>query len=111
MSTWDPNLANRFVVLNNVLREVEKAQFTDNRPAVKPVIREPVSPTTEAVRSNTSYTKSYEVLEDPPATVLKFVNQETKQVDAQIPSEVSIRVYKQMIKYMEQIHPEQPPVD
>jgi hypothetical protein len=46
--------------------------------------------------------RSYSVQKDPPATVLRFVNKETNEIEEQIPSEVSLRVYKNMVKWLEQ---------
>lgn len=38
--------------------------------------------------------KTVEISKDPPTTVLKYTNELTKQVELQIPSEVSLRLYK-----------------
>ena len=47
--------------------------------------------------------RSYEVQQDPPVTVLKFINPSTKEVELQIPSAVSIKLYQEMQTYMERL--------
>ena len=47
----------------------------------------------------TTETKRWEVQNDPPATVLKFMN-ERREVELQVPSEVQLRVYREVQKFL-----------
>lgn len=44
--------------------------------------------------------RTVEISRDPPMTVLKFTNEQTKQVELQIPSEVQIRIYKDTQRFL-----------
>lgn len=44
--------------------------------------------------------RSYEISKDPPITVLKYTNAVTKQVELQIPSEMSIQIYKETQRFI-----------
>lgn len=46
--------------------------------------------------------RSVEISKDPPVTVLKFTNEQTKQVELQIPSEVQLRIYKDTQRFLQQ---------
>jgi phosphoserine aminotransferase len=44
--------------------------------------------------------RTIEISKDPPATVLKYTNEATKQVEFQVPSETALRVYKEIRDYL-----------
>ena len=49
--------------------------------------------------------RTYEMSKDPAVTVLKFTNSVTHEVELQVPSEASLRIYKDMQKFMDQHAP------
>lgn len=63
----------------------------------------------QAVHGNPDFNKSpaqinrsVEISKDPPVTILKFTNEQTKQVELQIPSELQLRIYKDTQRFLEQ---------
>lgn len=44
--------------------------------------------------------RSFEVQSEPPLTVLKFTNPETKEIEMQVPSEAQIKTYQNMQDYL-----------
>ena len=44
--------------------------------------------------------RSYEISNDPPTTVMKFTDPETKQVIMQVPNEASIRAYQGIQEFL-----------
>ena len=67
-------------MIANILRHVEAT------PSVK------VTP--DPGMSASQINRSIEISKDPPATVLKYTNMVTKQIELQIPSEVSLKLYR-----------------
>jgi hypothetical protein len=96
--TWDPKVVDKAINMQNLMMDIQKAQYKEEPVAVKPTIPVPVP---AVVKTESSSVRQYERMNDPPATVLKFINNETKEVEGQIPSEVSLKIYKQMIQFME----------
>lgn len=71
-------------------------------------IADKVEPTT-AVRPHADFNqspsqinRSYEMIKDPPGTVLKFTDATTKEVILQVPSEQSIKTYKAVQEFIAQ---------
>lgn len=46
--------------------------------------------------------RSYEMSKDPPVTVMKYTNSVTHEVELQVPSEASIRMYRDIERFMAQ---------
>ncbi len=46
--------------------------------------------------------RSYEMSKDPPVTVMKYTNTVTHEVELQVPSEASMRLYRDMERYISQ---------
>ncbi len=44
--------------------------------------------------------RQFELRQDPPLTVLKFSDEKTKELLMQIPSEISIKMYKQVDEFL-----------
>ena len=54
--------------------------------------------------------RTVEISKDPPVTVLKFTNEQTKQVELQIPSEVQLRIYKDTQRFLAEQQKKEEPV-
>lgn len=46
--------------------------------------------------------RSYEMSKDPPVTILKYTNSVTHEIELQVPSEESIRLYRDMGRFIAQ---------
>lgn len=66
------------------------------RVKVTETTKEPPKQTAQAAPE----TKQWEVLKDPPSTVLKFVN-DRKEVEFQVPSEVQLKIYKEIQRFLQ----------
>ena len=54
--------------------------------------------------------RSVEISKDPPVTVLKFTNEQTKQIELQIPSEVQLRIYKDTQRFLAEQQKKEEPI-
>jgi hypothetical protein len=101
--SWDPKVVDRALQMQGIMLDIQKTQFKEP-PSNGPVATQtPVPQTKDSAATRSSYDRAYEVLDDPPATVLKYVNRKTKEVEYQVPSEVSLKIYKQMLGFIEKI--------
>ena len=101
MSSWDQRIVDKAIYMQNLMSDIQKARIKEATPAVQPTIETPVPPVVKTESS--SVRRSYERLDDPPATVLKFINDKTREVEGQVPSEVSLKIYKQMLEFINQV--------
>lgn len=70
-----------------------------------------IKQSTPALQPPAQLNKTYEISKDPPATVLKFTDPETKQVIMQVPNEASIRAYQGIQAFLKkQTENGEPPV-
>lgn len=102
-----PNLAHN-VAMNQLMLDVlttAPARHVNNAEAVNkvsikldPVVMRDGAPILNQPASQLN--RTFEISKDPPTTVLKYTNELTKQVELQIPSEVSLRVYKSNLEFI-----------
>lgn len=100
MASWDPRTVDKAIYLQSLITDAQKVQFKTNPPVVKPEITNPVQPVVEAIDAP-SIRRAFERSIDPPATVIKFINDKTNELEKQIPSAVSLKIYKQMLEFIE----------
>ena len=66
----------------------------------KPRVDTKAAPTKQVEQPTNAVSKKYEISSDPQLTILKFSDERTKEVVMQIPSEVSIKIYKQVNEFL-----------
>lgn len=84
-----PDAPNSITAINQVAQKIEPLAST-----VKEAPNLSMSPA--------QINRTYEISKDPPVTVLKYTNTTTKEVELQIPSQVSLEVYKATQEFIKQ---------
>ena len=82
-----PNAPSAIAMVNHVAAKIE-------------TVAAAVKDTPNLSMSPNQINRIYEFSKDPPITVLKFTNSVTHEVELQIPSEASIKIYKETQKFI-----------